>query len=325
MKNDKQLWELITSNLYRENSNDEQSELDKQLQSKKRNEKLNDSVHSLHVDILATNDLRGFSKEKSWNNIRKEVLRKRMLRFLNVAKYAAIVIVSFLLGTLFLQKAEKGTSIAEIRVPLGQMTELTLDDGTQVWLNSGSTLKYDTKSDNERLVTLEGEAFFDVTKNGTPFKVFFKDAAVEVLGTRFNVIAYHEEPISQVTLVEGKVNINRRSTLTKLHPSEQITISDKHKNMRIDKVNTDFYVSWTEGKMVFEEERLVNVTKKLERWYNVEIRFTEESVKNLYFCGTILKNKPFDQIINAFELLLPVKIQYKHNLHSKDQVIISKR
>ena len=115
------------------------------------------------------------------------------------------------------------------------------------------------------------------------------------------------------------------STIAMLSPSEQMIIDEESKKATINNVETTFYISWTEGKIVFEEEKLADIVKRLERWYNVEIRFGDETIKDLTFSGTILRNKPFEQIITAFELLLPVQIEYTHVLGDKDVVQISKK
>lgn len=106
-----------------------------------------------------------------------------------------------------------------------------------------------------RNITLDGEAYFDVEKSDVPFRVRLKNSFVEVLGTQFNVISYQNDSISEVTLVEGSVNVNNLNgnNIAHLKPSQQLTIDDASLKAKRKTVDTDFYVSWTEGKIVFHE------------------------------------------------------------------------
>ncbi len=323
-------WELATAKLYNEADEKELHEFD-QLFEEEKNKKLFSELEKLKTDVAKVKVLAEVSKEKSWYSIYNKVRSKTVRLVWNMVKYAAIVVLALGIGILITNqwnKAKEISGFAEVKVPLGQMSEMTLFDGTKVWLNSGTTLRYNSNfGEKERNVSLEGEAFFDVTKTGTPFKVKFKGKEVEVLGTSFNVMAYKDQNMSSVTLVEGKVNVNNSmgSTIAMLSPSEQMIIDEESKKATINNVETTFYISWTEGKIVFEEEKLADIVKRLERWYNVEIRFGDETIKDLTFSGTILRNKPFEQIITAFELLLPVQIEYTHVLGDKDVVQISKK
>jgi len=323
------LWELATAKLHNEASETELKELSKLLKDEE-NKKLFRKIEQLKSDTASLVFLNSISQEKSRENLRASIQNKTLQMFWTISKYAAIIALAFFIGILINKGKEdiEFTGLAEVKVPLGQMSEITLYDGTRVWMNSGTSLKYNSSFGlEERNVFLSGEAFFDVSKNEMPFKVIFKGKEVKVLGTKFNVIAYNDESLSTVTLLEGKVDINKQSgsKIASLKPAEQIIIDEASNIGTISTVETNFYVSWTDGKIVFEEEKLSDISKKLERWYNVDIQFNNESIKELKFSGTILKNKPFDQIMSAFELLLPVKIKYTHVLGEKDVVLISKK
>ncbi len=323
-------WELATAKLHNEADEQEINELD-DLLKEKANEELYAEIEQLKTDTHALKIVKNVSQNQSWERVSSSMRKRTIQKIGQLLKYAAIVVFAFIIGALANNNwnnspEQMGTAV--VKVPLGQMSEITLPDGTEVWLNSGTTLSYNTDfGKSERNVSLSGEAFFDVTTNGTPFKVKFKQKEIEVLGTQFNVIAYDDEKYSTVTLVEGKVNVNSASgnTFAQLKPAEQIVMDEISNEGTISKVETNFYVSWIEGKIIFSEEKLYDVAQRLERWYNVEIKFEEPSLRNLTFSGTILKNKPFDQIITAFELLLPLKIKYTHVLGGKDIVIISKK
>ncbi len=323
-------WELITGSLFNENDREEEKRLEELLQEEE-NQKQFNYANDIHKKISHTKPLHHVSHEISWSKVKQHLHRKKVRLFITATKYAAIIILAFTIGSLvnWNLKPQNDTPLfAEITVPPGQMSNITLYDGTQVWLNSGTTLKYARDfGENGRKVLLDGEAYFKVKKGKIPFKVQLKTSEIEVLGTSFNAISFSDEDYSQVTLVEGSVKLNTLygEEITQMKPSQQITFSDDLKDRRLKKVDTVFYQSWTEGKIVFHEERLADIASRLERWYNVEIQLTTHEIGELRFSGTILKNKPFNQITQAFELLLPVKINYKSNMEEKDVVTISKK
>lgn len=328
MDNKDKLWELVAAKLHNEANNKELFELE-ELLSNEINKNLYQKIKCLKQDVGKIKSLSCISQDNSWETVSNQIKSKTIQLVWNVTKYAAIIVFAFLLGSVLTNQFNKQNEIngfTEVKVPLGQMSEMTLSDGTKVWLNSGTTFRYNTDfGKKERIVSIEGEAFFDVTKNGTPFKVQFKNKEVEVLGTQFNVLAYNTESLSQITLVEGAVAINNSlgSTIATLRPAEQITIDEISQKASIRNVETNFYTSWIDGKIIFDDEKFSEIAKKLERWYNVDIQLKETSIGELHFSGTILKHKPFNQIITAFELLLPVNIEYTHINNGKDIIIIS--
>jgi ferric-dicitrate binding protein FerR (iron transport regulator) len=268
---------------------------------------------------------------RSWGRVNHYFSQKKIRIIKTFSTYAAILIVAFFVGNAVrsVWMVNPGPEHeTRISVPLGQMSEVTLYDGTQVWLNSGTTLRYTSNfGDNNRNVSLDGEAFFKVKHGKLPFRVKLRNSEIEVMGTSFNAVSYKEEQLSKVTLVEGSVRINDPDgkEMMTMTPSQQAVIPENTENIQVSEVNAGFFYSWTEGKIVFEEERLADVALQLERWYNVEIGFEGKGVGDLRFTGTILKNKPIDQIIKAFQLLLPVEIVYRNNIQEKDKITISKQ
>ncbi len=329
------IWELATQKIHQEAGEETLNALE-HLSREKEDEEIVRKAAEIHENLLKAKPLRKVSRKKSWERIRNHLARMKALRrrhlIRSLTKYAAIIFFAFLIGIAVNRGWEayfagKNPVFTEFKVPLGQMSELTLHDGTHVWLNSGTTLRYpDNFGRKERQVQLEGEAFFKVKESPKSFKVQIKNTEVEVLGTSFAVLSYPEDVFSKVTLVKGSVQINARSgnEIARLAPEEQIHIPEQPENYHIKNVNTLFYDSWIKGKIIFDDERLSEVTRRLERWYNVEIQFDQKETENLRFSGTILKNKPFDQIVEAFSLLLPVKIDYQNNIETKDVITISK-
>lgn len=223
---------------------------------------------------------------------------------------AAVILLAVLSGYLIKQTVITQFSkplYSEVVVPLGQMTKVNLSDGTSVWLNSGTTLKYPTVFDQEnREVSIDGEAFFDVTHNSKmPFIVHTNNLSVKVLGTTFNVASYAADKKTDITLVKGAVILQSDADrwTKKMVPGEIATIDHDGNTPEIKTVNTDFYTSWKEGKVVFKKERLDIIANKLERWYNVEIRFKEDDLRQLEFSGTFLKYKPIEQVFQSLRIM----------------------
>lgn len=223
---------------------------------------------------------------------------------------AAVVLLAVLSGYLLNQFVITHFSkplYSEVVVPLGQMTQVNLSDGTSIWLNSGTTLKYPTVFDKEnREVSIDGEAFFEVTHNSKmPFIVHTNNLSVKVLGTTFNVASYATDKKTDITLVEGAVVLKSDDDrwTKNMVPGEVATIDHDGNTPQIKSVNTDFYTSWKEGKVVFKKERLDIIANKLERWYNVEIQFKEDDLRQLEFSGTFLKYKPIEQVFQSLRIM----------------------
>jgi ferric-dicitrate binding protein FerR (iron transport regulator) len=161
----------------------------------------------------------------------------------------------------------------------GEQKQLILADGSKVWLNAASSLKYpSTFTGPERLVELSGEAFFEVKKNsGNPFRVLIKDAEVEVLGTDFNVMAYQDEPVSRTTLVEGAVKIENGSAEVVLQPGQQAEIPNAAPGTASIKVLSGIdprkVLAWKSGLFKFDNDELHTVMRVLSRCYNVDVQY----------------------------------------------------
>ncbi len=329
-ENENKIWELVAGKIHGELSEEEAAELDIVLKQEE-NIGILANAEKLHNRLKYLPYREKDASARSWGRITGYLQGKKIRLLLSVSKYAAIVVFALGAGLLLNRQEEivpRAAGISEISVPLGQMSQVTLFDGTEVWLNSGTTLRYESNfGEISRDVSLNGEAYFRVRPGDVPFKVRLKDSEVEVFGTSFNVVSFKEEDYSEVTLVEGSVKVNTLNgkKIAQLQPSEQLTLQGDSREGILKKVDTGFYMSWTEGKIVFEDERLSDVATKLERWYNVEIIFSDQSIGEYRFSGTILKNKPLDQIVKAFTLLLPVRVKYSNNINRKDSVLISKK
>ncbi len=200
--------------------------------------------------------------------------------------------------------ADPSKLILELATPLGGIYQITLPDGTKVWLNAGSSLKYPMSfAKNERRVRLEGEAFFEVTKDSArPFKVLSKGQEIEVLGTAFNVNAYPDNTTIKTTLVKGKVklsNNNRYSEAIYLLPGQQSTNTNNGK-IQLANVDTAPFTAWKEGLFYFDETPLSDALQQIGRWYNVEVKYKGE-VPQTHFYGRIKRSKPLREVLDVLE------------------------
>ncbi|GGH01432.1 FecR family protein [Mucilaginibacter phyllosphaerae] len=174
-----------------------------------------------------------------------------------------------------------------ITTPRGGQYQLTLADGTKVWLNSGSSLKYPAYfTGRERSVELTGEAYFEVAHNrAMPFRVASGVQTVQVLGTHFNINAYTDEPALKTTLLEGSVSITSNHRQTLLKPGQQATLA--HQKFIVNETDIDDAVAWKNGMFQFSDESLESIMRKIARWYDVDIEYTNDAIKSLPLTGVI--------------------------------------
>ena len=204
----------------------------------------------------------------------------------------------------------------ELVIPRGGRYNLKLADGTAVWLNAGSSLKFPVAfSDTTREVFLTGEAYFDVSHDGKPFIVSSGEMDIRVLGTTFNITAYDDEDIIKTTLVEGsvKITITGDGTTKTLAPNDQAVIKKGETTLEVREVNTDQYTSWVQGKFEFNNDNLDVVMKRLARWYDFEYKFENETAKNFHFTTRIKNDKSISSILEMLEMTTNVKFEIRNN------------
>ncbi|WAC40813.1 FecR family protein [Pedobacter sp. SL55] len=188
-----------------------------------------------------------------------------------------------------------------LSIPAGGCYNVTLSDGTVVWLNAKSSLKYPTEfTGKERIVELDGEGYFEVAHNSKkPFKVVTQHQTVEVLGTHFNINAYQDEQSTTTTLLEGSVRINASGAQKLLIPNQQAKLSAG--KMTITSYNTDNAIDWVSNDFIFDNESLSSIMRKISRWYNVEVSYPA-NLSNIEFTGSISRSKNITQVLKIMEL-----------------------
>jgi transmembrane sensor len=188
-----------------------------------------------------------------------------------------------------------------ISTPTGGQYQVVLPDGSKVWLNSASSLKFPTAfTGNERDVELTGEGYFEVAKNkAKPFNVKVKDIDVYVLGTHFNIMAYGDEAAVKTTLLEGSVRLTQGKVSNLLKPGQQGVINDK--GIKIIDVDTDEAVAWKNGFFDFERANIQDIMKQLSRWYGTEVMY-EGKIPDDEFVGKISRDVKLSQVLHILEL-----------------------
>ncbi|WP_339709282.1 FecR family protein [uncultured Kriegella sp.] len=193
-----------------------------------------------------------------------------------------------------------------LTIPRGGQFHLKLADGTLVWLNSESQLKYPVEFIEGKTREVElvyGEAYFEVSPStehkGATFKVLNPSQEIEVLGTAFNVKAYRDEKNIYTTLVEGEISIGAGTTKQILKPNQQSNVNLEHMNITIIPVNVAYEISWKKGFFSFKGKSLEAIAKVLSRWYDVNIIFSKPELKNVRFNGVLSKEETIDEILNS--------------------------
>lgn len=204
--------------------------------------------------------------------------------------------------------------INRLIVPAGARYQLQLADGTKVWMNAMSELEYPVAfADDVRRVKLSGEAYFEVhpDKNKT-FIIEANGNTINVLGTSFNVSAYKDDGFVQTTLVKGAVSIkNRQGKVHTLLPGQMAMIDNNSQQVLINEVNTRLYTSWREGILHFNKISLSDLAVKLERWYDVEIHFTNEKSANLLFSGAMENSRDISFLLRLIGDAAQVEFEIK--------------
>ena len=257
-----------------------------------------------------------------------------------LARVAAVIILSACLACLwnilFIKEypAKNRMVYNEIIVPVGEKSQVILSDGTHVWINSGSRFKYPICfGDDSREITLEGEAYFDVTKGKSTFVVNTHDAKIRVLGTAFNVKSYPEDRKTQTTVVRGLVRVESRENGVEpvlIGPDQMAVIKDLPKDKKkkpedkdlkvINKVNTLVVTAWKDQLLIFADETFEDMAIKMERWFNMKIRIEDENLKKDRYTGKFVNNETVYEVLEAIDVTTPIEY-----IIQEDEIIIRRK
>jgi ferric-dicitrate binding protein FerR (iron transport regulator) len=235
--------------------------------------------------------------------------RQHMIRQWSVA--ASIVSVIGITTWLFILRNKNGSLPGDdtlayntVTTAPGDQQHVTLPDGSEVWLNTASSIRYPRSfAGNTREVTIDGEAFFNVAKDKTkPFLVTAGAMKIEVMGTEFDVMAYQDENAIRTTLLEGQVKVSatgsgpRTPDSRLLTPGEQAVLLRNDGTLKIEKPNLDEITGWRNGQFSFHETDMEAILRQVARWYNVKLTY-RGSVANIGFTGTIMRKQKLKELL----------------------------
>ena len=221
----------------------------------------------------------------------------------------------------FVAEDSSKMSYNTLYIPKGGEYALLLPDGSRVWLNSETSIRFPVRFlEDQRDVYLVGEAYFEVAKDtSAPFHVHIEGGEVTVLGTSFNISAYKEDSIWQTTLVSGRVQVTTGNRKILMTPAEQYSVNTRTGEGILRDVDTELYISWVDGKFYFNAYTFEDIVRKLERWYDFKMDYRDENIKQMRFSGTINKHRPLNEILQFLEKTTDIHFEI-----SGKNIIVSK-
>lgn len=239
-------------------------------------------------------------------------------------KIAAAVVITFMVSYFYMNNTRQNQAVEmqTLHVPAGQRAELTLADGTKVWLNALTTLTFPNRfTDSSRKVYLDGEAYFDVKHDKQRlFTVNTQKYDINVLGTEFNVTAYNKNGLFETALLNGAVEIESSNGQQKLRLNPGERAYTENENLLVTPIQDYDTFLWREGIISLKNERIENILKKLELYYDVEIINKKNSIKDIPYTGKFRTKDGVEHILNV--LKIPTKLTYTKD-NDKNQITIN--
>ena len=324
----------------------EEKELEDWKEASEENLAIFKNAEKVWKSINLLQEMRGYNVSKALLNVHSKTelssgrYQKGFLFYWQ--RIAAILLLPLLIsGIVYFMQAKHTSSNTvvwqTIFTPPGVKSHVKLPDGTFVWLNSGTSLNYPSSfSDGTRNVKLLGEAFFDVAKDEKhPFIVDLGKINIEVVGTKFNAINYEQEGQTEVVLTSGKVKLfenhkNRSRLVSEMVPGQQAIYIKEENTISLKDVDTGKYTSWIDGKLIFRDDPMDDVVRKLNRWFNVQIEISDPDIGSYIYTATF-QNKTIEQILSLIKRTSPVEYtiipgkQLNDGSFEKQQIILRKR
>jgi len=318
---------LILKYLSKKSSVEEQAELLKWLEEKEENQiyfrSLKDTYDLTTIDsVINDSELSIQWKIFSRSVQNTPVKSVRNFRVYSLVRYAAIFLLGVLISYFIYsvsgkQQPEVETVLAttKIETGIGERSKITLPDGSTVWINACSSITFDnTFGEEERAVILQGEAYFDVeTDSLKPFLVHTDLLTHRVTGTSFNVYSFKDEVETSIALLEGGVTIEYGATKEKLSPGEVFIHNRTTGENTRERADVNHISSWRYGEFTFDGLTFEELSKRLERMYDVKFVFDNKSVSQLQFGGTLRNNSSLETIMKVIRTSVPIKYTINEN------------
>ncbi|MCG6189171.1 FecR family protein [Maribellus maritimus] len=305
-------------------------------ESSDKNQKIFKESEKAWQGITLLQTMKKYDSEKALQQVNAKIERQNKNILTIIQKIAAILILPLIISTLYfaLKKqdisAVKDDRLFTVTSPAGMRSEYILPDGTKVYLNSKTSLSFPaTFSGNLRNVTLHGEAYFEVAENKKkPFIVNTGKINIEVTGTQFKASNYSNENLTEIVLVSGSINLfsgkygKSKENIIRLKPGEKANYIVSQDRISIENVDVDKYISWKDGILMFRNDPMPQVVKRLNHWFNVDIKLTGNDLTDYVYTGTF-EDESLNQILDLLKISAP--IEYKIiKRHKKNDQTFSK-
>jgi len=252
----------------------------------------------------------------------------RVMRWgLRIAGMILLPLLVFVGINNYTKNVQTRDSWVEIKAPAWTRAEFSLPDGTTGWLNSNSSVRYEGNFQADRTITLKGEAYFDVYRDPErPFVVTTKEVDVKVLGTRFSIASYDNESNVEVVLEEGKLEFSDKDkTKTFIMKPNDLLVYDKmRKDLSTEEVQPQKYLSWKEGKLVFRNDPLDVIARRLERWYNIDVEINGSLTADLRLRATFI-DEDLEEVLGLLKRSLPIEYRIENRALKPDETYTKKR
>jgi ferric-dicitrate binding protein FerR (iron transport regulator) len=302
------IWEAITSVLNGNPTPEEQQLFDRWINEYEGNRRFYQNLLKSHQQPKTLTD---DAKERIFAKVKLHIQPAHKTRHIHLWKYSAVASVAILIGLglgflYFNILSNRSMAYVETKSPLGIITTLKLSDSTVVHLAPGSSLRYPaTFKKHKREINLDGEAYFEVTKDKKrPFIVHTNYIDIHVFGTKFNVKAFGDDSNFITTLVEGSVGVYNNKlpeaeNMVKLKPNQQSIYNNITGKISLHNVDAKLYSEWKDGRTYFENETFASIVKDIERKYDVSIKIDFKELEQEKFSGLMDKRKTVYQLLDG--------------------------
>jgi transmembrane sensor len=322
IKDQEEIVQLIISCLTGKASDGELDMLESWVLTSPQNKKYYHQMKNIWEASGGEINLRDIQTEKAFENVMRQIPQQSRVRKLikNLQRIAAILLIPVMVASYFWGRSRNFDKILpqkliynEITAAFGTRTAITLSDGSKVWLNSGSRLKYPDKfTSRNREVELDGEGYFEVESNKSrPFIVKTKTLDVKAIGTEFCVNAYNRDGKTDITLVKGMVTVikklpgKRSDEIAKMQPNQHLLYDTLTSGVSLTNEDPYRFIAWKDGKLIFRNEPLENVVKEISYFYNVDIELEGEKLKEYRYRATF-EEENINEILKLLKLSSPV-------------------
>lgn len=312
---------------------DDKAAVDEYFTNQQHEQQLSQALHD-HF-----NEMENRSTAKDMSPVLEEIKHKIRLRSAKqnplrrlwqvYLRAAAVLLVPLIIATFYFYQNQDGETTAtwvEIHSPYGARTQFSLPDGSTGWLNSGSIIRYPTQFQSNRKIDLNGEAYFDVMENPrSPFLVHTSSVDIQVLGTSFNIVSYDVDSVAEIVVTSGKVEVvsDDKNMTQHLLPNERL-VFNKLKNCAeksvVDVLN---YTSWTTGKLIFQNDNLDEVTRKLSRFYSVGFTINANVDRGQSF-RAIMEKENLEEVLRYMKLTMNIDYEILKRKETEEGLVLKR-